>query len=70
MDEEVTVLNEPKLYVSEECQNLIYSLRTWTNVDGDKGASKDPVDALRYLVLMDPIHVPRQSEYSTEGGSY
>jgi phage terminase large subunit-like protein len=68
--EEVTVLNEPKLYISEECGNLIYSLRTWTNADGDKGACKDPCDALRYLILMDPMYVPRQAEYTSEPGSY
>ncbi len=70
MSREVSILNEPKLYVSEECQNLIYSLKTWTGSDGDKGASKDPVDALRYLILMDPIYVSRQTEYSTESLSY
>ena len=70
LSEEVSVLNEPKLYVSSCCNNLIYSLRTWTNADGDKGASKDPVDALRYMILMDPIHVPREQEYSTEPGTY
>ena len=70
LSEEVSVLNEPKLYVSEACKNLIYSLRTWTNADGDKGASKDPVDCLRYGILMDPIYVPRDQEYSTSIGSY
>lgn len=70
MGEEVSVLNEPRLYVSEECGNLIYSLRTWTNADGDKGASKDPVDTIRYLITMDLMHVPRQQEYSSEPGSY
>lgn len=70
MSEEVSVLNEPKLYVSEECQNLIYSLKTWTNADLDKGASKDPIDCLRYMILMDPMHVERTAEYSTAIGSY
>jgi len=70
MSQEVSVLNEPKLYVSEECQNLIYSLKTWTNADSDKGASKDPIDCLRYMILMDPMHVERTAEYSTSVGSY
>ena len=34
MSEEVSVLNEPKLYISDECRNLIFSLKTWTNADG------------------------------------
>jgi hypothetical protein len=70
MSREVSILNEPRLYVSNECQNLIYSLKTWTGSDGDKGASKDPVDALRYLILMDPIYVSRQAQYTTDALSY
>jgi len=49
-----SVINQPKLYISEECQNLIYSMREWTGADGEKGASKDPIDCLRYLAVMAP----------------
>lgn len=52
----LSIINEPKLYVSDKCQNLIYSMREWTGSDGDKGAAKDPIDALRYLIVMDPQH--------------
>lgn len=48
--------NHPKIMVHEGCQNLIYSLREWTGADGQKGASKDPIDALGYLVVMQPKH--------------
>jgi phage terminase large subunit-like protein len=48
--------NHPKIMVHESCQNLIYSLREWTGADGQKGASKDPIDALGYLVVMQPKH--------------
>ena len=48
--------NHPKLMVHESCQNLIYSLREWTGHDGQKGACKDPIDALGYLVVMQPKH--------------
>jgi hypothetical protein len=48
--------NHPKLMVHAECHNLIYSLREWTGADGQKGASKDPIDALGYLVVMQPKH--------------
>jgi len=44
----LTEKNSPKLYVSEKCQNLIYCLSEWTGIDGDKGATKDPIDCLRY----------------------
>jgi hypothetical protein len=48
--------NHPKLMIHESCQNLIYSMREWTGADGQKGASKDPIDALGYLVVMQPQH--------------
>lgn len=63
-------LNEPRLYISDRCQNLIYSLREWTGADGDKGAAKDPVDTLRYLAVMDPQHLSAQAFAATKGGSY
>jgi len=43
----VDPLNCPKFYVSTACANLIYALRTWTGLDGEKGASKDPIDCLK-----------------------
>jgi len=66
----VTVLNQPKLFVSEECDNLIYSLREWTGADGDKGASKDPIDCLRYLAVMQPEEEDEATWKATRGGSY
>ena len=48
--------NQPRLMIHADCQNLIYSLREWTGADGQKGASKDPIDALGYLVVMQPKH--------------
>lgn len=50
-------VNHPRLMVHEDCKNLIYSLREWTGHDGQKGASKDPIDALGYMVVMQPKHV-------------
>ena len=47
-------INQPRLYISEECENLIYAMREWTGADGEKGASKDPIDCLRYLAVMAP----------------
>jgi hypothetical protein len=45
--------NEPRLYVSRDCVNVIYALKEWTGADGRKGALKDVVDVLRYAVLAD-----------------
>lgn len=56
-NEPISVLNEPGLFISSECSNLIYSLQEWTSRDGEKGATKDPIDTLRYLAVMEPIHV-------------
>jgi len=44
-------LNEPRLFVSRECQNLIFALQNWTGQDGQHGACKDFIDLLRYLLL-------------------
>lgn len=45
--------NEPMLYVSRECGNVIYALKEWTGADGRNGASKDVIDVLRYAALAD-----------------
>lgn len=67
--------NHPKLMVHQSCQNLIYSLREWTGQDGQKGACKDPVDALGYLVVMQPKHYggeqwKKQMAQMAQCGSY
>ena len=66
----LSTLNEPRLYISDRCQNLLYSLREWTGADGDKGASKDPIDALRYLVVMSPEYHSAERFAATGGGAY
>ena len=66
----LSAVNQPRLYISESCQNLIYSLREWTGADGEKGASKDPIDCLRYLVVMDPEEENEETWKGTKGGSY
>jgi len=66
----ISTINEPKLYVSSECENLIYSLREWTGADGEKGATKDPIDGLRYLAVMHPEHHDKNSFAAVGGGSY
>ena len=50
--EPVDVMNEPNLYISRDCGNLIYSLQEWTGRDGERGATKDPIDTLRDLAVM------------------
>jgi len=55
-NEPISPINQPKLFVSDECRNLIYSMREWTNQDGEKGACKDPIDCLRYIAVMEPTY--------------
>jgi phage terminase large subunit-like protein len=68
-------VNHPKLMIHESCQNLIYSLKEWTGQDGQKGASKDPIDALGYMVVMQPAYFggldwEKQSKRMSMTGSY
>lgn len=49
-EQPLSAVNSPKLFISDLCPNLIYCLRTWTGADGERGASKDPIDALKYGV--------------------
>jgi hypothetical protein len=49
----IDALNQPSLYVSEECEQVIDCLRMWTGGDGEKGASKDFIDLLRYAAVDD-----------------
>ncbi len=66
----VNYLNQPKLFVSENCENLIYCMKEWTGQDGDKGATKDPIDCLRYLAVMDPIYIDGQTFKPRGGHTY
>lgn len=43
------VINEPKLYVSESCQNVIWMFQNYTGHGGETGACKDPADLIRYI---------------------
>jgi hypothetical protein len=65
----VTPLNCPKFYISSKCENLIWSLRTWTGIDGLKGASKDPIDCLKGLAKMDIRHLTAGALGSYGGGT-
>lgn len=66
----VSLVNLPKLFISEKCHNLIWCLREWTGLDAEKGASKDPIDTLRYLAVMDPMYGGSDTYKAIGGGSY
>jgi hypothetical protein len=65
---EVDATNSPKLYISERCQNLIFSLKTWTGADGKKSASKDFIDILRYIALADGVGYQDPDALRVRGG--
>lgn len=64
----VEVLNEPRLRVSDRCQNTIFALQVWTGADGAKSATKDPVDCLRYYYLKECQYVSESSLGGVAGG--
>ena len=66
----LTPLNEPRLYISEDCWNLIWCLIEHTGLDGQKGASKDPIDCLGMLLCSDAVFIPEGGLVSVGGGSY
>jgi hypothetical protein len=70
LDRPVDATNQPRLKVSEACQNLDYALRTWTNLDGEKGATKDPIDCVKYLAAREPEFQDPQARLWSAGGSY
>lgn len=69
-DEPVNEFNEPHLYISEECQNLIFAMGKWTGADGNKGATKDPIDLLRYYFRAGCEHYEADAFESSGGGHY
>lgn len=67
--------NHPRIMIHEDCRNLIWSMNEWTGQDGQKGASKDPIDALGYMVVMQPQHVNKKEwakkwNFMSKAGTY
>jgi hypothetical protein len=69
-EQPVNALNQPKLYISERCKSTIYALATFTGADGKKGATKDPVDCLKFIALSGAGNVDGETLMSRGGGGY
>lgn len=41
--------NTPRLFISDQCQNLIYAMKEYTAKGGRDEHTKDPIDCIRYL---------------------
>jgi hypothetical protein len=65
----VTPLNMPKWYISSNCPNTIWALRTFTGADGQKGACKDPIDCLKGMSKTGIEHVAR-GQFGAYGGAF
>jgi hypothetical protein len=70
VDKPLGLMNQPALYISDKCTNLIDCLRIWTGKEGDKGASKDFIDLLRYASMMDISDAAEHLQPMRQGGSY
>ena len=66
----LTPLNEPDLYITKDCANLTYALSEHTGRDGQKGASKDPIDCLGMLLVSGLAYVGKGGFDSRGGGGY
>ncbi len=50
-------INAPRLFVSEECRQVIWALSNYTGRGGESGACKEWIDLLRHLAEESPLHV-------------
>ena len=66
----VDFFNRPKLLISSACPNLIFALATWTGKDGERGATKDPIDCLHYFATADCTYLGGGEDGEEEGRRY
>ncbi|MBK8001714.1 MAG: hypothetical protein IPK15_24175 [Verrucomicrobia bacterium] len=66
----IPLLNEPRLYVSEDCKQVIWALANYTGLGGETGACKDFVDLVRYMALARLRYLAPGAMVVTGGGTY
>ena len=64
------LVNEPRLLISDHCENLIWALKNYTGNDGPKAACKDPIDCLRYAVTEKLQHYSADMMTGRDGGRF
>jgi len=70
-DEQGRIEKAPRLFVTENCRQVIWALENFTGLSGEEGACKDPIDCLEYMARGNLIHVPPGAPRSTKGwGGY
>jgi hypothetical protein len=68
---DLSSVNAPHLYVSDRCANFIFAMQEYTAKGGKDEATKDPIDAARYIAVSNPgffemaktDHQPRTGVY-------
>lgn len=63
----MTLFNQPHLFVSDRCQQVIWMLGNYTGRSGSKGASKDFCDLVKYACLSDCEHMEGGKEPGRKG---
>ena len=63
-------MNSPLWFVVEDCWQSIVCYRTYTGLDGEKGAWKDCIDPDWYLVKANPGFVDENTAAVAGGGAY
>jgi hypothetical protein len=70
-DQDISALNQPHLYISSDCKNMIFALSQYTGTGNTKTAgSKDAIDVLRYLVLSGAAYIDVANLECKPAGSY
>lgn len=64
----IPLQNAPRLFVSDQCGNFIYSMKEHTGMGGTTEATKDFIDVLRYILEHDPEYVRSGGVLETTGG--
>lgn len=64
------LLNAPRLYVTENCRQVIWAMENYTGRAGETGACKDFIDLLRYMALARLRHIAPGMVKTMGGGSY
>ena len=62
--------NSPRLFISRDCTNVRFAMKTWTGKDGKTSATKDVIDVVRYFVTANPISAEKGQLSTVGGGSY
>jgi hypothetical protein len=63
-------LNAPKLYVCEDCLQVIWMFSNYTDRGGERGGCKDFADLVRYMALADLRYFESNEVQSWGGGAY